>query len=106
MNLTVTKSELSRPRRELLELLQRINFGRLEDLKVVRGEPVFDSPPHIVREHKFAAENGPRVESTLPDFALKEQHLDLIRLLDSIGSGTISLVTVKHGLPFSAELPG
>jgi hypothetical protein len=102
----LTKSALSPARRRLVELLQSINFGRLEHLQVLAGEPVLDPPPTVVREYKFASENGPRPEVGHADFALKTQHLDLMRLLDDLRDGTITVIVCKHGIPFSAELPG
>ena len=47
----------------------------------------------------------PRPEAARPDCALKAQHLDLMRLLDDVGDGTIAVLTIKHGLPFQAEFP-
>lgn len=86
--------------------MQRVNFGRLEGLVVRGGEPVLDPPPAVVREHKFAGENGPRPESGRPDFTLKAQHLDLLAELDRPGDGVIPTLRFKHGLPFAADLPG
>ena len=106
MNTAATKSSLSPARRKLVELCQRVNFGRLERLKVVGGEPVHDSRLRVVREHKFCSQNGPRPEAGRWDCALKSQHLELMQLLDEIGDGTIEVLTVKHGLPFHAELGG
>lgn len=100
------KSALSPARRRLVELLQTINFGRLERLPVRAGEPVLDPLPSVVREHKFCAENGARPEAARPDCALKPQHLDLMRVLDEVGDGEIAVVVCKHGIPFSCELPG
>jgi hypothetical protein len=100
------KSALSPARRRLVELLQEINFGRLERVPVRSGEPVLDPLPSIVREYKFASENGPRPEAARPDCALKPQHLDLMRVLDEVRDGTIAVIVCKHGIPFSAELPG
>ena len=97
--------DLSPVRRKLVEMMQLINFGRLEDLKVRDGEPVLEPGPRLVREVKFAAESGPRSETNLPDFILKEQHRDLFRVLDQLGTGTIAVLSIKHGLPFHAELP-
>ena len=97
---------LSPARRALVAVLQRLNFGRVEGLTVRAGEPVLDPPPRVVREHKFGGENGPRPEAGLPDFGLKPQVLDLLAVLDEVGDGTIPVLTVKHGLPFHAELPG
>ena len=100
-----TKTTLSPARRDLLILLQTLNFGRVEGLEVRGGEPVLDPPPRVIKEYKFAAENGPRPEAARPDCALKAQHLDLLKLLDDVGDGTIGVLTVKHGLPFGCELP-
>jgi hypothetical protein len=97
---------LSPARRRLVELLQTINFGRLEYLTVEGGEPVLDPSPPVTREHKFASENGPRPEAERPECALKSQHLDLMRVLDEVGDGVIAVIVCKHGIPFSCELPG
>jgi hypothetical protein len=101
-----TKHFLSPARKWLVELMQRINFGRIEGLHVRAGEPLLAPPPQVVREHKFAGENGVRTELAACDFMLKSQLMDLFHLLDEIGDGTITVLTVKHGLPFHAELPG
>jgi hypothetical protein len=100
----VTVRSISPARRQLLEILQTLNFGRIERLEVRSCEPVLDPRPYRIREYKFAGENGPRPEATLQDFVLKEQHLDLLRLLDDIRNGTILVLTCKHGLPFFAEV--
>jgi hypothetical protein len=102
----MSKSHLSPARQRLVGLLQRLNFGRLEGLQVRGGEPVLDPMPRVIREHKFCAENGPRPEAGRADCRLKGQVADLMQLLDDIGDGTIAVLTVKHGLPFHAELPG
>ncbi|MFO0804405.1 MAG: hypothetical protein U0791_14940 [Gemmataceae bacterium] len=100
-----TKLSLSPARGRLLALFQKWNFARVENLVIRRCEPVLDPFPRVIREYKFAAENGPRPEARLTDFALKPQLVDLFRLMDEICDGTIPLLTLKHGLPFSAELP-
>jgi len=82
---STTKTSLSPARKRLIELLQETNFGRIERLEVRGGEPVLDPLPSIVLEYKFASENGCRPEAKLPDFTLKQQHLDLLRLSDRNG---------------------
>ena len=106
MSSVPTKGGLSPARRRLVEILQRLNFGRVEGLEVRGGEPVLDPPPAVVREYKFAGENGPRPEAARADCRLKSQIGDLMHLLDEVGDGTIAVLSVKHGLPFHAELPG
>lgn len=100
---TVCKSSLSPARQQLLGLIQRINFGRVERLVIREGEPVLDPMPVITAEIKFAGENGARLEAGFGDFALKRHHLELFALLDAIGTGELPVLTIRHGLPFSAE---
>jgi len=99
-----SKRALSPVRRQLVSLFQRWNFARIEGLVVRNGEPVLHPLPRVVREHKFGNENGPRPESRLDDFALKPQLIDLFCMFDDLGDGTIDVVVIKHGLPFSCEV--
>ena len=99
MELT-NKSSLSLQRQLLVETLQRINFGRLDNLRFRNAQPVVDETSRIVREHKFAAENGPRPESLKADFAIKHQLVELFRYFDESGDGLIESLEIKHGLPF------
>ncbi len=95
-----TKSSLSEPRAELIGLMQRINFGCIEDLIVRQGEPVMDPMPRVIHQIKFQGENGPRPESVKADFALKAQVIDLFARLESIGDGVIRSLEIQRGLPF------
>ena len=98
------KASLSPARRRLLEICQKINFGRIENLSIRDGEPVLDPLPLIVREVKFGGENGPRPELGADDFCLKKKHVDLFDLFDQIQNGVIDVLVLQHGLPFGAAL--
>lgn len=98
------KASLSPARCRLLEVFQQINFGRLETLAVRNGEPVFDSHPVIVREHKFGGENGPRSELAADDFLLKQQVVELFAFFDEMQDGAIDVLEIKHGLPFRMSI--
>ena len=100
MTNVVRKVALSPARRRLLELMQKINFGRIEKLCMSGGDPVFTTPPRVIREIKFGAENSPRPERDLVDFALKTQHRELFATLDRMGDRTVESLEVQHGLPF------
>jgi hypothetical protein len=94
-------SDLTSARRTLLRILQRVNFGRVEQLHVRDGQPVFMPAPAVIREIKFGGgENGPRPESDTADFRLKTQVVELFALFDRIGTGVITVLEVRHGLPF------
>ena len=81
---SVSKQQLSNRRQALLELMQLVNFGRIERLTIKDGEPVFDPPPHVVREVKFGGENGPRPEAGAVNFLVKAQVLALFRQFDDL----------------------
>lgn len=80
--------------------MQRINFGRIENLTIRDGDPVLDPMPHLVREVKFGGDNGPRPERASDNFLLKTQVLELFQHLDQLASGVIAVLDIKHGLPF------
>jgi hypothetical protein len=65
LNELTAKSSLSDPQRRLVELMQRLNFGRIEDLIIRGGEPVFDPAPKVIQKVKIGGENGPRPEVTM-----------------------------------------
>ncbi len=104
MNTVAVKSDLSEPRRWLLELMQELDFGRIEALAVRAGEPVLQPRPMIVREVKFGGQNGPRDERALEDFSLKAQVVELFEEFDRVRDGSIDVLMVKHGLPFNMHM--
>jgi hypothetical protein len=104
MSEALTKADLCPAGVRLVELMQRINFGRIERLAVRGGEPVFDPPPRVVREIKFGGDNGPRPESAKADFSLKSQVCGLFARLEALGDGVILRIDVQHGLPFKMSV--
>lgn len=100
MKANPSKQNLSEARRQLVGLMQRINFGRIFDLEVRDGQPVMDPPPRVVREIKFGADNGPRPEVAKADFTLKAQVRDLFAQLEALGDGVIPCIEIQRGLPF------
>jgi len=106
MSHEVWKSSLSPARRRFVELLQQLNFGRVEKLQVRNGEPSFDPPPGVIYEVKFGGDNGTRPERAADDFLLKAQVVELLAHLERLGDGTVALIEVKYGLPFKMEVAG
>ncbi len=104
MNQPITKSGLSEPQSRLVELLQRINFGRIERLLVKSGMPVFDPPPRVIQKLKMGGDNAPRPEVDLQDFWLKRPTIEMLRAIADLGDGVVLSIDVKHGLPFSLEI--
>ena len=100
----VTKAALTPARKRLVELMQEINFGRIEELHVRGGEPVFEPSPRVIRKIKIGGENGPRHEDGKRDFVLKDKVKEFFDHLTGLGNGTISRIEVQAGLPFSMEI--
>jgi hypothetical protein len=98
--MALQKSSVPLPQQQLVELMQRINFGRIEGLVIGDGRPVLDPPPQITREIKLSGENGPRPEAEIGDFSLKSQVIELFAYFDEIQNGVIDVLEIKHGLPF------
>jgi hypothetical protein len=99
------KSSLTPGQRRLLELMQELNFGRIENLFIERGDPWFEPAPRIVQKFKIGSgENGPRPEGLLEDFWLKRQVIDLFELLTRVNTGKVLTLDVKNGLPFAVDI--
>jgi hypothetical protein len=97
------KSSLSESQRHLVELMQHLRFGRIENLRVCGGEPVFDPLPRIVRKLKIGGENEPRPETGSEGFLLKYQTAEMLRTVADLGDGVVLSIEVRHGLPFALE---
>ena len=104
MNQPISKSSLSAGQRRLIELLQSLNFGRIEGLHVKAGQPTFDPAPRVLRKLKMGGDNGPRHETGLQDFWLKQQTIEMLEAIAELGDGEVLSIEVKHGLAFAMEL--
>jgi hypothetical protein len=97
----VYKVSVSKARQRLIELLQSINFGSIENLHVDRGDPIFTPPPRITRDVKLGAnsDNGPRPELNRNNFKLRAAVIELFDILDEVQTGVIPLIEARNGLP-------
>jgi hypothetical protein len=101
-----TKHSLSAARQHLVELFQEINFGRVEQLEVRDGEPVFEPPPRVFREVKFGRTNGPNPARGKDDFLLKDTVRELFELFDRERALLIENLDLQHGLPVRMTVAG
>jgi hypothetical protein len=86
--------------KQLLQIMQENPYSRIEQLAVTNGQPQFEPTTKVIVEHKFGANDGPRREAELADYALKKEHIELLRQFEVIGSGVILTLEVRGGLPF------
>ena len=95
----VTKAALAPARKRLVELMQEINYGRIEKLHVRDGEPVFDPPPTVLRLFLFGKDNGPNESRGNDGFALKRKVAELFEVFDRERSLSIQELMIDNGLP-------
>ncbi len=101
-----TKGALSPARKRLVELMQELNFGRIEDLRIQDAEPVLDSASRVLREIALGRDNAPNPARTRSDFALKKEVVDLFAFFDRERSVTIEKLVVQAGLPVRMTVAG
>jgi hypothetical protein len=104
LNQPITKSSLTPGMARLIELLQELNFGRIEALAIRGGQPVFDPPPRVIQKLKMGADNAPRPEIGSADFRLKDGVIELLEVIARLENGEIRSIEVRCGLPVSAEV--
>ncbi len=97
---SISKAALAPQRKRLVEMMQGINFGRIEGLRVRGGAPAFEPPPRVIREVKFGGENGPHPKADAGDFVLKAEVREFFARLEEMRDGTVVALEVRHGLPF------
>ena len=95
----VTKAALTPARRRLVELMQEVNYGRIEQLEVREREPVFKPPPGVVRHIVFGKDNRPNARHATDGFALKKKVVELFEVFDRERSFLILELVIDNGLP-------
>ncbi len=96
---TVAKRTLSPGRKRLIELMQEINYGRIENLQIRGGEPVFDPPPTVLRHFLFGKENGQNPCRANDDFALKKKVTEMFEIFDREQWLFVRELIIDDGLP-------
>jgi hypothetical protein len=102
----VTKTDLSTPRTRLIELMQELNYGRIEGLEIRDGEPQLDPPPIAVRLFMFGKTNGPNESRKRDDFVLKRKLIELFEIFDRERSLSIQELMIDNGLPVRMTVAG
>ena len=97
--MALMKSDLSPARQRLLQLMQKQNFCRIENLHIHNGEPVFDPPPMVLQYLRIGGDNEPNIHIHQKNYVLKQAQVELFQHLDELWDGVVDEIEVRHGLP-------
>ncbi len=92
-------SDLPPASQRLVRAVERLRFGRIDNLVLRDGTPVWSARPEVVCEVKLGSPGGPRPARS-DDFELSAQWVDLFERLAELGSGRVHRLEVQNGLPF------
>jgi len=76
-----------------------MGYGKIRDLAVRDGDPVFGAHTAVLVDVKLDATEIRRPEQDLTDFELRAEVVRLFHNFDLIGSGAVEHVEVRGGLP-------
>ena len=85
--------------RRLVKTMQNLGFGRIENLHIRDGRPVWNPKPRILHIGKPGGRNGRWPDVPTGDFAIKRQVRDLLDYLETKGDGVLRSIDVQDGLP-------
>jgi hypothetical protein len=89
----------------LVEIMRHHRFGRIENLRIVAGQPVLRSDTrivHVARINGTADELGLSLRDE-DEFELKAAVWDLIGKLETLNNGVILRLEFRNGLPCLLE---
>jgi hypothetical protein len=91
------QDELSASQRNLLNLMKKVSYGRINNLAIIKGEAMISPESSIERDLKLGANDS--VPSAGEDFAFKRKMRDFFEQLGGIKDGFIRKIEIRGGLP-------
>ena len=95
----MTRSSLNSGQSRLVQIIEELGFGRIEQLTIRHGEPYYERTPRIIQEIKLGSEGERRPEHSETDVTLKKAFENLFNQLACLRDGVVE-VEVRHSLPF------
>jgi len=105
----IQKVNLSQNWRHLLRLMESIDFGRLENLRLQDGEPLLDEDLAIVKSIRIDTAGEPLRPFIEDEATLQAAADEAVRKVGRLAGGLIQQIDLRFGLPQSMlqpELPG
>lgn len=95
---------ITEAQKRLLQLMQEVHYGRIEDLVICNGEPVMGLPVKILRDVKLSGECSRKPILADRDYLDKPQVVEMLRQFHRLGDGVVQLVEIHDGLPFRIHI--
>lgn len=89
--------------RQLLSLMQSVDYGRLEKLSVRGGHAVVTADTRKIRSRKIGAANHPHGLGAGGDFLLNAKQEEFLAAVRETADGIINQIQIQAGLPVSFE---
>jgi hypothetical protein len=83
--------------------MRECQFGRVENLPVRDGQPVFDCDVKVVRSPRLGGDDPGPTLVVSDEFELKRPVRDLFDALARLGNGTVVRLEFRHGLAYLLE---
>ena len=99
----MTRASLNLDQRRLVEIIEAIDFGVIEQLSIRGGLPCFDPQPRIFQAIKLASETRQQRDRVSADLTLKAQFEDSFDHLIQLRNAVVN-IEVQHSLPFRIVL--
>ena len=94
----VTRRSLTPSQRRTVEIIERVGFGRIEQLCVRGGDPCYAQPPHVVEEVRLVSEPECRPDRSDGHLTLQKEFVSLFNELRRVQNGMVA-VEIRHSLP-------
>lgn len=89
--------------RRILGAMRRMRFGRFEGLQIRNGELVLDPWPPTIQDMKCGSQ-GSQQTTTANEFPLKQEVVERVEYIRGVAVGTIRILEILYGPPFSMEI--
>lgn len=95
---------ISEAQKRLLQLMQEVHYGKIEDLVISGGEPVMGLNVKVLRDVKLSGESSRKPVFADRDYLDKPQVVEMLRQFRRLGDGVVQLVEIHDGLPFRIHI--
>ena len=99
----MAKGALNPSQYRTVQIIEKLVFGRIEQLLIQNGEPLYERATRIVQEIKLGSEPERRPDRSSADLTLKKEFESLFNHLTQIRDGIVD-IEIRHSIPFKLVL--